>query len=173
MKKTIFFCFAFFVSLHITDAQTKAEKKAAKAEKEQTEYVATQALLDSKSYTFEADWARTQKGRRISLVGNPNHLKVNNNDTQAHLPYFGVAQNVTYGGSGAISFECELSDYEIKKNDKKKKIVVSFKAKDKSEQVNLTLTVYHSGSASLYVSSISRNGITYDGKVKVSKNIEE
>ena len=157
---------AFIASMHVVNAQTKAEKKEAKEEKAQNEYETVQALINSNEYIFEADWAMTQKGRRVSLIGNPNYLKINNKDAKAQLPYFGVVQNASYGGNAGIEFESELTEYKIKNNDKKKKIVITSKAKNKSEQFELTLTIYHSGSASLYVSSISRNGITYDGKLK-------
>jgi len=173
MKKTIIICLAFIASMHFVNAQTKAEKKEAKEEKAQNEYEATQALINSNAYVFEATWARTQKGRRINLVGNPNYLKINNNTSKAQLPYFGVVQSVPYGGDGGISFESELSEYKVEKNDKKKKIIITYKAGNTSEQYSLTLTVYHSGSASLFINSISKNGITYDGMVTSAKEFKE
>lgn len=91
---------------------------------------------------------------------------IDNTNTMVYLPYFGVTQNVSYGGNAGIEFECEITNYEVSKVDKKKKIIIKGNASKGSEKFGLTLTVCHSGNASLYVNSSSRNGITYDGKLK-------
>jgi len=173
MKKTIIICFVLFGSLQFINAQTKSEKKEAKAEKEQKEYNTIQALINTNMYVFEADWATTQKGRRVNLIGDPNYLKINNKTAEAQLPYFGVVQRASLSGDAGIKFESELAEYKIENNDKKKKTIITSKAKNKSEQFSLTLTVYHGGSASLYISSNSRNGITYDGNVAPLEEIKK
>jgi len=173
MKRLCVICLAFILSAQIINSQSKAEKKAEKEVNELKEYKHIQTLIDSKSFEFVADWATTQKGRRINLIGNSNYFRIEGTKTEADLPYYGVAQSISYGGDAGINFDCDFSNYEVSKVDKKKKIIIKGNASDGSEKFGLTLTVYHNGNASLYINSSSRNGITYDGKLKEKTNKKE
>ncbi|MEN8187526.1 MAG: DUF4251 domain-containing protein [Bacteroidota bacterium] len=152
---------AFIIPLN---AQTKKELKN---EAEAKEYADMKSLVDSKEYVFEADWASTQKGRRINLISNPNFLRMDQENADIDMPYFGVVQSpsVGFGGEGGIVFKGAVDNYDVQYNDKKQKAVIKFKAKGKSDHFTFTLTVFKNNNATLYVSSNSRNGISYDGKV--------
>ena len=165
MKKILILLVIFTLSGTLLNAQTKEEKKKLKEETAQKEYEATKLLIDSGIYTFQANWANTQKGRRISLQGNPTYLKIDDNNVDAYLPYFGALHSPTIGGGGAIKFEGTVKNYKVKYNDKKKKATVLFNAKNTSENFDINLSIYKSGKASLSVTSNKRNSITYDGVV--------
>jgi len=166
MKSLVFLFIILFVSSNLMFAQTKAEKKALKAQKSLDEYNAAKELINSGTYTFEADWATTQKGNRINLTTNSNSLIINNSNAKADLPYFGVAQNISFGGDGGIKFDGEIQDYQMEFDDKKQKIIVKFKARKGPESFLVILSVFKMESASLTLNSNNRNGITYDGKIK-------
>ena len=163
MKKILMLFVIFSLANTLVEAQTKEEKKRLKEETAQKEYEATKLLIDSGSYTFQANWANTQKGRRINLQGNPTYLKMDDGNVDAYLPYFGNIQSPTIGGGGAIEFEGTVKNYKAKYNDKKKKATILFNAKNTSENFDINLSIYKSGSASLSISSNKRNSITYDG----------
>lgn len=165
MKRILILLIIFTFSSTLLKAQTKEEKKKLKEEIAQKEYEATKLLINSGTYTFQANWANTQKGRRINLQGSPTYLKMDDSNVDAYLPYFGAIQSPTIGGGGAIKFEGTVKNYKVKYNDKKKKITVLFNAKNTSENFDVNLSIYKSGSASLSVSSNKRNSITYDGIV--------
>ncbi|MDU8887086.1 DUF4251 domain-containing protein [Yeosuana sp. MJ-SS3] len=165
MKSRLFICLVLIFSAQVINAQSKAEKKDEKEANELKEYRHIQTIIDSKAFEFVGNWATTQKGRRINLIGNPNYLRVDGTKAEADLPYFGVAQVASYGGDAGINFNCDLSKYEVKKVDKKKRIVIKANASEGSEKFSLTLTVYPSGNTSLYIISSNRNSITYDGKL--------
>jgi len=173
MKRVLVIGITFILSIQLINSQSKAEKKATKEANELKEYKHIQTIIDSKSFEFTADWARTQKGRRINLTGNANYLRVVGTKAEADLPYFGVAQSVPYSGNAGINFNSDLSKYEVKKADKKKRIIIKANASKGIEKFSLTLTVYPSGNASLYISSSNRNGITYDGKLKEKTSKKE
>lgn len=166
MKKlTVLFIGLALVS-NVLVAQTKAEKKALKAEAAQKGYAKMKAMIDSGIYTFVADWANSQRGGRINLTNNPNYLKMDNENSDAYLPYFGVVQVPSMSGNAGIEFSGPVRNYQVEYNDKKQKALIRFNAKNSSESFNLTLTVFHNGNASLALSSSGRNSISYDGKVK-------
>lgn len=165
MGKTFRLSMIFLLAINLSFAQTKEEKKKNKEEKAKNEYEATKLLIDSGAYNFIATWTTTQGGRRIDLTTNMGYLKINKDNAEADLPYFGVAHVASFSGNGGIKFNNENVNYQIELKDKKQIVIIQFKANQKSEALDLTLTVFKSGNASLYVSSSNRNSISYDGRV--------
>lgn len=168
-KQLITFCLILISGMMFS--QTKAEKKAAKKEREMQKFNILKSLIDSKTYTFEATWALTQGGGRINLMTNPNFMTINNDDAKAELPYFGVVQIMTnYGGDGGIMFEDPLTDYKVTYNEKKRNILVTFKANNKTESFDVTLRASGTENASVNINSTNRNSITYQGNLKLIDN---
>lgn len=149
-------------------AQTKEEKKKLKEEAAQKEYEATKVLIESGTYSFNATFANTQKGRRIDLTTNSGYLTISNNKAKADLPYFGVVHVASIGNSG-VEFENENVEFEIEFDDKKQRIGIDFKANHKSESYDISLTVFKNGNANLTVSSVRRDRISYSGNITALK----
>lgn len=171
MKKIVVSLFFLLVAVTTVNAQTKAEKKAIKEAQEQEEFAKTKTLVEGEVFTFTADWATTQKGRRINLIGNPNFLRLDHQKVDADLPYFGVAQVASgYGSSssGGVVAKGDIYNYSQKIDEKKRRITISFSVKNNSENFNMILTIYGNGNSNLSVSSSNRNRITYDGKIEAS-----
>ncbi|WP_299779300.1 DUF4251 domain-containing protein [uncultured Formosa sp.] len=166
MKKHVILLIILVFGINLTFSQTKTEKKALKKEKQEQEFIAIKKLLETSKFTFEADWATTQGGKRISLIGNPNFLKVNDSISKADMPYFGVAHMASYGGDGGIKFDGLHKEYTLQYNDKKRTGTVKYAISNDSEKFNITLTVYSLETASLVVYSSNRNSITFDGNIK-------
>lgn len=147
-------------------AQTKQEKKEMKAREEAEQFEAIKELIDSGTYEFYADWANSFQGRRINLITNPNHLKMNQKEASIYLPYFGVAHNSSpaYSNMGAMEFEGTVENYKISVNEKKKQTTVSFRCKAKREVIDFTLTVFPDGNSRLNANSSVRTGMNYDGR---------
>jgi len=165
MEKPIILCLLLFLSINLSFAQTKEEKKKIKEEAAKKEYETTKSLIEAGAYIFTADWITTQKGKRISLATNPGFLKIEKENAEADLPYFGVAQVASYSTNGGIVFNEENATYKVEFDDKKQKVVIQFNATEKSEYFSIILSVFKSGNASLDISSNKRNSIGYDGKV--------
>ena len=155
-------CLIALSSITLT-AQTKKEKKEAGKEKR---YENIKTMINSGIYFFEAEWATTQKGIRISLSSNPNHLIIDKDSADIDLPYFGVSQNPTAGLSddGGISFKGAIKNYNVKYNDKKEKAFIKFNANGSTGSFDISLVVTSSGSSYLTVNSMDRNSISFDGK---------
>ena len=147
-------------------AQTKQEKKEMKAREEAEQFEAIKELIDSGTYEFYADWANSFQGRRINLITNPNHLKMNQKEASIYLPYFGVAHNSSpaYTNKGAMEIEGTVENYNISVNEKKKQTTVSFRCKAKREVIDFTLTIFSDGNSRLNANSSVRTGMNYDGR---------
>jgi hypothetical protein len=170
MKKTFMYFTILFLTFNLSFAQTKEEKKKKKEETEIKEYETIKSLIEFGTYFFTADWTTTQKGKRINLATNFGYLKIDNENAEADLPYFGVAQVASYSTNGGIVFNNENVTYKVEFDDKKQKVIIQFNATQKSESFNLILSVFKSGSASLTISSNKRNSARYDGKVTEIKD---
>ena len=151
-------------------AQTKKEKKEMKAQEEAKQFEIIKELIDSGAYEFYADWANSFQGRRINLITNPNHLKMNREEASIYLPYFGVAHNSSpaYSNMGAMEFEGTVEGYKIKINEKKKQTTVTFRCKAKREVIDFTLTVFPDGNSRLNANSSVRTGMNYDGRTNAA-----
>ena len=166
MKKHILILVVLVFGMQLSFSQTKAEKKAAKQEKQEQDFAAVKTLLETKQFTFEATWATTQSGKRINLIGNPNVLILDEETTTGDLPYFGVVQMTAYGGTGGIKFEGNYQDYKLNFNDKKRLGIITYSIYNNTENFTVTIRVFGPESASVHIYSSNRNGITYDGSIK-------
>ena len=106
-------------------------------------------------------------GGRISLIGNGDYLKLENDLAVAELPFFGEIRIGTTidPQKGGIKFNNSPIDFEIIKNEKKKNLTVKFDIRSNSEVFEINIRVYPNKNAVLYISSINRTVIRYDGKI--------
>jgi hypothetical protein len=141
-------------------------------------------LVNSQSFVIESDWALPQStgslmalqnagffaagdsASRISLIGNPNELKLNNDVVSSKLPYFGEVQSTTgYNGSNSsISFEGEMKDYRVIKNDNSSYTIV-FDARSHSENFAVTIHLYPNFRSEIILKGAKRFPIRYTGFV--------
>ncbi|MCF6224132.1 MAG: DUF4251 domain-containing protein [Flavobacteriaceae bacterium] len=166
MKKIILTIMILLISIPIL-GQSKSEKKKIKEEQSLKGYAATNELIASGNFEFIADWARTQSGKRINLITNPNYLRINKDSADIYLPYFGVVHMPTAGfaSEGGIVVNGIVKNYKVELNDKKQKITIKFDAKGKTDQFEFIFFVYKNKSATVIVNSNSRGSISYDGNL--------
>lgn len=141
-------------------------KKEIKQQEKLEQYRAMKKLVENGKLKFEANTAFTQSGRRIDLVTNPNSLVLNGKTSEVEMPYYGTVHIVSYDNNGGINFKNEATEYSIKYDDKKLKIIIKFSANNKTEKFNLTLTISGDNFATLNITSSHRSLINYNGHVK-------
>lgn len=119
-------------------------------------------MLEDQSFTFVARQVYPPGGRSRYLTETYT-LTVNNNKVVADLPYFGRATQATLGVEGGIRFTSEKYKYEKAPNKKGWKVTI--RPEDNTDVQVCYLSVLENGSASLSVSSNSRQTISYDGTI--------
>lgn len=149
-------------------AQTKKEKKEAKLAKEVAEYDQLKSLIESGSYYFEAENLLTAKGFRRNIKGENYFLKVDDGNSEAALPYIGVAQSAGFESSSGIKFNTVMEKYNVAYNDKKRRAVIEMNVKTDNESLQLIITST-TGISTIAVTSSRRNRISYDGKISSLK----
>lgn len=121
-------------------------------------------LIGSKNYEFVGLWMFPQGGKRVSMITPPNNVKIEGEKVTSNLPFIGTKQFL--GGNNALMFEGNLEDYEVKINEKKRKINVFFKHNDGTESFRFSLEIMAGGSTNVIVSSNKRNTLSYSGNVQ-------
>jgi len=141
-------------------------------------------LVAQKSFLIESEWAQPMNtkamnsiassglllpgnsGSNISLIANPNYLKVMGDTVAAYLPYFGERQlTARYGVGNAIEFKGIPDKLKISQNSKKKNYTILFTIKENTEVYQVTITLFNSLSSHISINSSQRNVIRYIGKV--------
>ncbi|RLK02393.1 DUF4251 domain-containing protein [Tenacibaculum discolor] len=174
--------FVFFISMIFVLFSCASSKNVTQAEIDNLN-----ALIESKTFEIEAEWAEPMvtnamaqianagllpigsNAGNINLVGNSNFFKMKKDTVAAYLPYFGERQaGGSYGGTDiGIEFEGVPKDLVVSE-DKENSYKISFKIKDKNtitENYNVIVRVYPSLSSTIYVNSTQKNSIRYRGKV--------
>lgn len=161
--KTVVITFFLSFSVLIGFAQEKT-KKQIKEEQNAIKQKATEALVDSKEYEFQADMAYPQGTRNIDMTTNSNFLRFQKDTIHSEMPFFGRAYSgVGYGGGGGLDFKGAIRDYSVKKG--KKNYTIKANVSDNTDSYTITLTVYFSGNADLSINSSNRSPISYRGRI--------
>ena len=127
-----------------------------------------QTLLESKKYTFTAQFAQPLAGRQITLTSSYT-LTLTNDSLICSLPYYGRAFVAPMNpAEGGLNFTSNHFDYKVMLG-KHGRSTVSIKINDRSAVNQMYLTVSKNGYASLQVTPVNRQSISYYGSVKESK----
>lgn len=143
--------------------KTKSRKEIRK-EKEEARAELTKALVNAKQFKFEGHWMYPLSGQRVSLIGNPNTLVVDNETSTAQMPFIGTRQYSNAGPPG-INFEGEITDYTMTFDEMKQSYEIKYKVDNKKDSFKVLLTIQRTGFARLIIDSSKRTSISYDGQI--------
>ena len=122
-------------------------------------------MVESGQYIFVAQYAFPMSGRTVTLTSEYD-LTVSKDTIIAYLPYYGKAYQAPIDPSeGGIKFTSVKFDYRTIKS-KKDGWDISMTAKDQSDNSQLSLHISTNGRATLQVSDIFRQPITFTGYIK-------
>lgn len=129
------------------------------------DYQQLEALLESREFEIQNDWAIPQRGGNINLSGNSNYIRFQGDSVRLFLPYFGVRHfGGGYGSDGGVDYEGLVGDIQIDKEEKR--ITVEFSAEKSSEDYKFYLTLYPNGNTNTTVNSSQRDNISYRGTIR-------
>ncbi len=123
-----------------------------------------QTLLQNKQYLFTAQYAQPLSGRQINLTSTYT-FKITGDSLVCHLPYFGQAYIVeNYPGGGGLDFVSHHFEYEVSPA-KHSRYVVSIRITDRSDVSRIFLNVSKNGYASLQITPVNHQAISFYGEV--------
>lgn len=150
------------VNVNAQEPQKKS-KKLIRAEKEAKKIEETKALVESKTFVFDARNVNPMGGRSMTLTTQYD-VKVTSDSIYSYLPYFGVAYSASYGGTDSpMIFEEPFETCEMEKT--KKGYLVKVSVKKGNDRLDFSFHISEAGSTNLHVSSINRQAISYNGEI--------
>ncbi len=147
-------------------------KKERKNKEKAEQYKVIRNLIQSEQFEFIGTRAIPQKGVQVDLTTRSNYMRISNSNATADMPYFGIAHNPGYGGDSGVKFDGTPMDYKVEENDKKQKVIIKFRMKEKMEVYDCILTISSIENATFSVTSSRRSSITYYGKVTEITKVE-
>ncbi|HVW12915.1 MAG TPA: DUF4251 domain-containing protein [Mucilaginibacter sp.] len=145
---------------NVLNAQNRQDKKAAKR-------AAIKSAVETKKYTFIADYMLPQRRGAIPLTETYYEVRVTPDSVISFLPYYGQAYfDVPYNPTdGGVKFTSTKFDYSVKQKKKGGwQIIVD--PKDVKYLQRMVIDISTDGYASVSVTSTNRDFISYNGYLK-------
>ncbi len=163
MKTLLKISLTFLLMLMIVNANAQQTAKQIKA---QEKAASIKHKINEQKYTFIAQYAQPLRGTQKYLTSDYD-LRVKRDSVIAWLPYFGRAyMDVPYNSTDdGIKFTSTKFDYKIVEK-KKGGWTITIVLNDVRRSQKLFLDVFTNGSATLQVTSNSRDAITFQGYIK-------
>jgi len=137
--------------------QTKAEKRAQKADE-------IDGLLTARNFVFRPQQALPSGWRSVQLDFFFD-AEIKGDTIISYLPFYGVAYHAEYGGRNSpLSFTKPIENYKIEKD--KKGYSIGFEVKNEMDYMTFTFRISENGYASLTVTSVNRQPISYHGIIE-------
>lgn len=120
--------------------------------------------VEAKRFTIDVDRVIPSGMKSRNLT--PSYtFALKGDSAQSYLPYFGRAYSAPYGGGeGGVKFDTVTTNYK-QEYDKKGNATIRFRVKTEEDSYEFFLTVYTNGSATINVSSVNKQAITYYGEL--------
>ncbi|HTD98271.1 MAG TPA: DUF4251 domain-containing protein [Mucilaginibacter sp.] len=156
----------FLLLLIVSAGSNAANAQTSKKEKQAAKEANVKSSIEAQRYTFMADFVLPQRGGGRQLTSDYD-LRVTKDSVIAYLPYFGRAYfDVPYNPTdGGIKFTSTKFEYKVTPK-KKGGWEITINPKDARNTSRLVLNVSTDGYASLSVTSVNRDFITFDGYLK-------
>ncbi len=123
------------------------------------------SMIDSQNFVFVAEMVNPLRGRNRQLTS-PYDVSVSHDSLVSYLPYFGRAYiaplNAAEAGIQFTSTNFSYNTTQLKSN----KWNVTLKPNDVHDAAQLNFTIFDNGSASLMVTSNSKDPISFTGHLK-------
>ena len=159
MKRFVFYIFFMCVAI-VSHSQNAVDT---------SELSATAKLLLNKTYQFNATTVQPMTGRERNIAGNNYTLKISTTSIIADLPYFGKSNSAPIGTNDVgMKFTSGNFDYINTEMTKSREQVI-IKPKDVNNVQEVYLIIYPDGTADLRINSVSRQAISYRGKIEALK----
>lgn len=154
-REILMLLLALLVGLPLS-AQSKKEKEAQKK-------AAVKELILSENYKIDVTSAIPMRGRSIPLTSSYS-VEIRNDSIISHLPYYGRAYSIPYGGGSGLIFKAPIKEYTMEL-DKKGKARIKFKARNPEDLYEFSVTIFDNGSADIDVNMQNRQSISFLGEL--------
>lgn len=133
-----------------------------KAEKKERQKVEIREAVEKSQWLIDIERALPMGSKSINLSSFFT-LEMKGDSVYSHLPYYGRAYSVPYGGGDGLRFKEPMTDYKCV-FDKKGNAEMDFRVKTSEDVFTFNVKIFTNGSAMINVSPVNRQSISYTGK---------
>jgi ATPase subunit of ABC transporter with duplicated ATPase domains len=168
MKKLLIILLSLSISLGIQAQEqnkklSRAEKKALKKKKQEETAKKTHALLDARQFVFEASQVQNREGVTIPVNSNINFVIVDSNtvvfQTGTNIGNLGA------NGTGGITLEGKITDYQVDRNEKNKYTYIVIRASTMAGNFEIRMDISPSGNATVRLMKLGGKKLIYSGSI--------
>lgn len=149
----------FLVNIFINNSIAQDTKQSRKTEKA----VAVKNLIDSQNFVFVAQYAIPFRGTAKYLTS-PYDVRISKDTVVSYLPFFGRATSITDPQNFGFEFTSTTNTYIVKPI--KKGWEISFKPNKQMDIMQYYFTIFDNGTASLRITSMNRDPISFQGFIR-------
>jgi len=128
---------------------------------------AVKKQIDDRHFTIEVTRMLPMNGRSSELTSLYS-LTVNSDMIDSHLPYFGTAYSVPYGGGQGLTFKAPITVY-TESFDSKGTADISIQTRSEDDNYLYRIQIFTNGSATIHVTPNNRQAITFYGNLKMKE----
>lgn len=140
----------------------------AQDEQENNPYQQLKEAMEAGEIIMRFYEATTQRGNTVNLESSSNAVVLTPLASAGNLPFYGNTRVLTSDfGSGNLEFDGNTERRRVKYNDKKERIILSYSVKGAADRFSISLTLNAAGAASMSVSSVNRDRISYRGNYQI------
>lgn len=155
MKYTLIII-VMFTSLVAMSSERQARREA--------ESVAVIQHIESKSYEIDVNQAHPVGWKSVNLTSSYS-VRISGDSIYCHLPYYGRAYSIPYGGGEGLIFSSTMDEYKIRE-EKKGLRRITFDANSRDGNNKFGIEVWPTGQSSITVTPAGRQTISYSGNIK-------
>jgi hypothetical protein len=149
----------------IVSANSVYAQDSTKEQKEMQEEALIKSKTESRNYHFVANSMKPRSGSTRTIQGYG--ILVHGDTLQVYLPYTGRAFSPYYGSSDDGTFDLKLADFGYEATGTKKGgWEIAITPKNVRDISKLSLSVTKSGGVELYLSSNTKQSISYYGYIQ-------
>jgi hypothetical protein len=126
---------------------------------------AVKKQIEDRHYTIKVNRMLPMSGRARELTTTYS-LTINGDTINSHLPYFGTAYSVPYGGGQGLVFEAPITVYSMN-FDAKGAANISIQTRSEDDSYTYRIQIFDNGSTTIYVTPSNRQAITFYGNVEL------
>lgn len=123
--------------------------------------------IESGNFVVEINRALPMGGRSVNLTSLYS-IEIKGDSVYSHLPYYGRAYSLPYGGGEGLLFRKPLTDYQVT-YDNKDKATITFNCRSDDDNYGFSLQIFPNGSATLFVQPVNRQSISYHGSLSLEE----
>lgn len=164
MKTYFLLCLLLWTALMLPASAQKKQAIQAQSEKQ---FQQMTELVNSLHFEIKIDRVYPQNGMDVSRFNPEGVISITDSTAKGHLPYFGRAYSLPYGGDSGIEFDNKIknSEIEIKERRKRKTILYRFEVPAKNDLYRFILTISPNGTTRVEMNSNNRTPISYSGDI--------